>query len=166
MEKLMAENDNKKLNPQIHVFTLGIRELREITIYPLSVADQFKLSDIIADAADKLAKKQVNVNTMKNKDFVKLFMELFKENANKIIKLVTDEDIGKGDYLEELTNTQLVELGDLIYVMNYESAAKNFMRLLDRAKSLFLSRKSSQESADNMDTDLMIASESLSETAA
>lgn len=165
----MAENDNKKLNPQIHVFTLGIRELREITIYPLSVADQFKLSDIIAEAADKLAKKQVNVNTMKNKDFVKLFMELFKENANKIIKLVTDDDkaVDKGhDYLEELTNTQLVALGDLIYEMNYESAAKNFMRLLDRAKSLFLSRKSSQESADTMDTDLMIASESLSEKAA
>lgn len=166
----MAENDSKKLNPQIYVFTLGIRELREITIYPLSVADQFKLSDIIAEAADELAKKQVNVNTMKNKDFVKLFMKLFKENANKIIKLVTDDDkahVGKNhDYLEELTNTQLVALGDLIYEMNYESAAKNFMRLLDRAKSLFLSRKSSQESADNTDTDLMIATESLSEKAA
>jgi membrane protease subunit (stomatin/prohibitin family) len=165
MEKLMAENDSKKLNPQIRVFEFGIRELREMTIYPLSVADQFKLSDIIADAADKLAKKQVNVNTMKNKDFVKLFMELFRENANKIIKLVTD-DSKTNDYLAELTNTQLVELGDLIYVMNYESAAKNFMGLLDRAKSLFLSKKSSQESADNMDTDLMIATESLSEKAA
>ena len=164
----MAENDSKRLNPQIHVFSIGVRELRDITIFPLSVADQFKLSDIIADAADKLAKKHVNVNTMKNKDFVKLFIDLFRENANKIIRLATDDRIAtkEWDYLAEMTNFQLVTLGEMIYDMNFESAAKNFMGLLDRAKSLFLSRKSSQESADSTDISSIMSIVEPSERAA
>lgn len=37
------------LNPQIRTTEIGIKSLRTITIYPLSLADQFNVSDIIAE---------------------------------------------------------------------------------------------------------------------
>ena len=41
----------KDLNPQIVDVEIGIRSLRKITLYPLSVTDQLKMSDLITKAS-------------------------------------------------------------------------------------------------------------------
>ena len=38
------------VNPQVKSIKLGVRTLRKITIYPLSVADQLELTDMITEA--------------------------------------------------------------------------------------------------------------------
>ena len=45
------------LNPKIKTIELGIEELHTYTIYPLSMADEFKLFDTISDVAEKISEE-------------------------------------------------------------------------------------------------------------
>ena len=42
-------NEDRKLNPQIRIVEVGKKDLREVSIYPLSMKDQTDLSDIISE---------------------------------------------------------------------------------------------------------------------
>ena len=39
-----------RLNPQVAEVEIGVRNLRKITIYPLSIADQLSTTDLVSEA--------------------------------------------------------------------------------------------------------------------
>lgn len=139
------------LNPQIKSIEVGVREVREAVVYPLSMKDQMALPEVLIDAFGKLAHldyvetaknavkdkvaKEKSGNTQEESADVKTFkiaFELIEKNIDYILEKCTD-----GVTTEELTNDQFVELVDVIFAVNYEGAAKKVLDLVGRVKSLF-----------------------------
>jgi hypothetical protein len=122
------ENEMSVLNPDIQEIVIGVRKLRRIKIYPLSVVDQLKITDIVQEALGIfLASKESN-----DVAFVALLIALLKTNASKILSLVLDPDENPDKVLEEMTNNQLSELGTILYQVNYEVISKNVSGLLKK----------------------------------
>ena len=83
----MSEND-QKLNPQIAEVEVGIRNLRKINVYPLSMADQIKLTDTITKAiAEQLASASGSDIAV-----ISFITNLIKGNIGTILTMTTDED--------------------------------------------------------------------------
>jgi len=115
---------NKTINPAIRATTIGVRKLREISIYPLSVGEQLKLGDVITEVVTKfvagMEKKQgsgASVASMENVALVEFIIDLIQTNIKKVISIATDEDADKT--LDDMTNEQLVDFATIIYEMNY-----------------------------------------------
>ena len=124
----MENPDSKRLNPDIKEVKIGVRRLRTIKVYPLSAADQFKLSDIITKGLQTFLASEGEVDIA----FVSVMMGLIRENIGTVLELVTDEkDRGK-NILEDLTNNQIVEIADIIYEVNYMALQKKVTSLLEK----------------------------------
>lgn len=146
--------DAQKLNPSIHVTYYGKRELKPITIYPLSVGDQLKITDIIAGVIGDIADKQV-VGGMNNYAYVNLILATIKDNINKLIPMVSDlKEEEVPEFLDNLTNDQLMEIVDIIWTNSYEPSVKKGQDLFARMRKLFPSKRSLQASSNGIqDTD-------------
>ena len=124
----------EKINPRVKVTTIGIRALREIPVYPLSVMEQLNLSNVISDAIAEFfaAKGQLTTNKLElkteNIEFVKMIIDILKTNIIRIIKLTTDEE-GE-DVLKEMTNDQLADYIDILYQDNYGKIVKKVTDLI------------------------------------
>jgi len=121
-----------KLNPQVRTVTIGVRTLRKIKVYPLSLKDQLDLSDLIISALQKY--NEIVADTKKSdmqilSEVGGFVMEFINENIDRIIDKITDtdEDI---NLLEHITNDQALEIGKIVYEVN-------FAKLLKNVKSLF-----------------------------
>ena len=77
----------KNLNPQITDVEIGIRSLRKITVYPLSVSDQFKMSDLITKALQKFFLREDQDDVA----FIAFLLGLIKKNLVSILELICDE---------------------------------------------------------------------------
>ena len=149
----------KDLNPQITNVPVGKRNLREIIIYPLSIGDQLKMSDLITKALQKffVGSKKGDV------EYVTFLLDLIKRNVIRILEYVMEEKVSNA-FLDDITNFQLSEIAKTIYEMNYESPAKNAESLLSQVKSLFLLGGQLPKSVnDTLDIDLPTSSEDHSE---
>ena len=156
-----------KLNPQINTVEVGVRSVREVTVYPLSLNDQFKVSRILTKAFQEISERLQAplieeseepsgmaegvsggvasvVEQLSDMDIVGLVAETIQINLTTILDLVTtpEEKIG----MDELTNNQFYALAELIYEVNYEESAKNFLNLFKKAARLSHSKRSSPES--------------------
>ena len=123
-EKTDATQDEKRLNPQITETDIGVRSLRTITIYPLSMADQIKMTDLITEALNAFFMQE-------NKEdiaFVGFMTELIKKNMNRIMAMIADVKKNES-LLSDMTNYQASEIAKIIYEVNYESVAKNLKSL-------------------------------------
>ena len=122
------ENEMEILNPDIQEVTIGVRKLRKITLYPLSVVDQMKVTDLFQEALGIfLANK--NAGDMQ---FVALFISILKTNLSKILALVTDPEEDPEKLLAEITNNQLSVISNVLYEMNYAMISKNVASLLKK----------------------------------
>jgi len=122
------ENEMEILNPDIQEVTIGVRKLRKITLYPLSVVDQMKVTDLFQEALGVfLANK--NAGDMQ---FVALFVSIIKNNLAKILALVTDPEEDSEKLLTEITNNQLTVIANVLYEMNYALISKNVASLLKK----------------------------------
>jgi hypothetical protein len=136
-----------KINPQITTIEVGVRELREVTIFPLSFADQTRTARILAkvfqEVMDRLASLGEGLpegegslpfiaKQLSNIDIMEFVASTIQENIEIILQLVVDphEKIA----LDELTNEQLYTLVEMIYEVNYEATSKNFIALGKRAR--------------------------------
>jgi len=149
----------KDLNPQITSTKVGTRKLREIKIYPLSVGDQIKMSDLITKALQKffIGSDKGDV------EYVTFLLDLIRKNIVRILEYVMDEKVSNA-FLDDITNFQLSEIAKIIYEVNYESPAKNVESLLSQAKNLFLlGGQLPQSVKDTLDMDLSTTSENHSE---
>lgn len=157
-----TKEEQKKLNPQITETEVGVRNLRNITIYPLSMADQFKMTDLITDSMNAFFGRDEEQGDI---EFVNFLVGLVRKNIGHILTMVTDEKKGE-ELLKDLTNAQAAGIAEIIYNVNYDVIAKNFKSLFDKVKNLFPSeRPLAQFVSDTPDTDLTTSTEEAGETA-
>lgn len=150
-----------RLNPQIKDVEIGIRNLRSIKIYPLSVSDQLTATNLVTSALQVfMTNKDVKNNDLL---FVAFMLEQIRTNASEILKMVLDETESPEAVLKEMSNEQMMVIVKAIYEVNYESLSKNVKSLLEKKKES-VSERQSQQSVKSMDTNSMISSENLGET--
>jgi hypothetical protein len=166
-EEIMSPEKEKrqsKLNPQITDTEIGVRELRKITIYPLSMADQLSMTDLITEAIQTFfTGAQGFESEEQDMEFMAFVVGLIKENLSKVIEFVTDE---KGeDVLQDLTNEQASVIATIIYDVNYEPVIKNSQSLAERIRNLIASRSTrpSPQSVNDTDIDSTISTDGPSE---
>jgi len=111
---------------------VGIKNLKKITIYPLSFAAQKKFAGKIAELIEEFS-KQAEDDESSTLKMVNLIIGLLEENIVEISNLVTEDDID----LENVTNDQILDLCTNIYEMNYEGAGKKVKKLMENVKSLW-----------------------------
>jgi len=145
-----------RLNPQIKDVEIGIRNLRSIKIYPLSVSDQLTATNLVTSALQVfMTNKDVKNNDLL---FVAFMLEQIRTNASEILKMVLDETESPESVLKDMSNEQMMVIVKAIYEVNYESLSKNVKSLLEKKKES-VSERQSQQSVKSMDTNSMISSE-------
>lgn len=151
----MPDNTEKqgKLNPEIADIEVGVRYLRKVTFYPLSAGHQLKLTSII----ESVFKEMVAIEDG-NEDstvvFFKKVLEIVEENIGRVIEFICNEEPEK--LLDDMTNSQLVEVVAYVYKTNYEGPLKNLLSLFQREGesnwSELVLNQLSPPSAKSMDT--------------
>ena len=157
-------NEMEVLNPDIQEVTVGVRKLRKITLYPLSVVDQMKVTDLFQEALGAfLANKEAG-----DLQFVALFIAIIKTNLAKVLALVIEPEEDSEKLLTEITNNQLTVIANVLYEMNYALISKNVSGLLKKlpqtVKKESPLERPLQPSVKSMDIDSMIFLGNLGET--
>jgi len=107
----MPEND---LKPKIETAWIGIEEMQEIKIYPLSMADQQSAFATIAEAVRFFTEAEDKADV----DFIKGVIDLVMKNFVDILTMVT-RGVDVSSLLPETTNEQAVNIGEIIYKNNF-----------------------------------------------
>ncbi len=156
----MESNGLDILNPDIREAVVGIKSLRKIKIYPLSVVDQFKVTDLFTETLGLfLANKGIA-----DAQLLALLISVLKDNLPKVLKFAIDEEEDIDKLLSEMTNNQFIVIATLLYEMNYEIISKNVSSLLKKlpqTQKVSPSVRPLPQSAVSMDTNLTTSSESL-----
>lgn len=155
-------DEDKQMNPDITNLTYGKKELKILVVYPLSIGDQFKVTNMITEIVKNLVE---NKGTAADYAFMTAIMNALEKNLSKILSLVADiVEAEANDIVNSLTNTQFVALVETIWTVNYEPALKKGQDLFDRGKLLFASRRSSPSSSNaTPSTDLKTSTEKVTE---
>lgn len=142
-------SNSAKMNPQISTVEVGIKSLREVFIYPLSVSDQFQLTDVITGVIQEVAGLEDDGGD--DMIVISIAINAIKTNLAKILEFVLDAN--ETISYDELTNTQLMEIVDIIFETNYEGLIKNLKRLQEKARILWSSAPSLPKSSVKQVTD-------------
>lgn len=129
-------------NPQIRRVSIGRKSQREIEILPLSISDQFRLSDLLNEALQFL----LGTSNKSNIAFMGFVIGLIQRNLNKILDMSTDiskpgwlKNLGRRclgkppikPLLRDITNEQALEIAVIIYEINYSEIVKKVESLLE-----------------------------------
>jgi len=129
-----------KLNPQVRQYEVGSRELREITVYPLSISDQNKMGTVIVEAVKVFAEKSKEYEDiasvkdgLENAGIITDVMAIITDNLGKILAIASDVPANEIDeVVGSMTNTQLTDIVIGIWELNYEGNIKNVRNLIKR----------------------------------
>lgn len=132
----MTENYN--LAPDIRKTTIGIRKPKEIIVYPVSIASE---NELLTEFVS-LFSSFTDLSGVSDAELINTIKDSIFENIEQIITHVTEEEID----LNEVTNNQLLALGEIIFEVNFEVLLKNGKGFIEKMKTLFLSMKPSPES--------------------
>jgi len=124
------------MNPDITSVEVGIRKLRNVTIYPLSVASQLEATDIIAKVMNEVAA----FDGLEDSQVIERFVSLIRSSLKDILSLVLDEK-EEIDF-NELTNPQLEMIVNVLFDKNYKDVVKNSKDLIGKMKPLLTSMRS------------------------
>jgi hypothetical protein len=119
-----------KLLPNTRKLVVGIREMKEVEVYPLSFGQQKKFADKVASALNEFSEK--NEEDLAVTDMAQMILTLIEDNIVALSEMVIEGGID----VESITNDQVVELATIIYEMNYEGASKNVLNLVNRMKNI------------------------------
>lgn len=159
--------DLKNLNPQIRTVEIGVRNLRNIKIYPMSIADQTKFISLIEDVLNSYFEHTQGEALTEGKLplFIRSLTTILGRNIEKLIELVLDPDeVTPDEFFKSVSNLQMSKILALIIEDNFEDPAKNVIGLTSRLKGLFqLMRPSHSSLNDTLNTDSKIFSENPSE---
>jgi len=126
--------DEQKLNPQIRRVEIGVKSLREISVYPLSMADQLEVTDLVAAAV----KTYVQSGDQSEAGVAQFLAEAIKENVTLLLKKATDAG---DEVLRDITNLQAATIAEILYEVNYESIMGKVRSLVEKIKKQFPSQK-------------------------
>ena len=131
--------DNRTINPEARTITIGARKPRQITIYPLSITDQMKLTDRFSEVVQEFG--QTDRENMTNETAIEQLKNLIKDNLPEVMSYVVDPDENDIPTLDEITNRNLYEIAKAIFEMNYEDIIKNFKDLFGRMSEMVNSQE-------------------------
>jgi len=153
----MPEDIDKNINPQITKMQFGVRSLREVDIYPLSLGDELKFLNIVGESLQKWSKVSGEVD---NKLIAfPLIADIIEKNIPLLIEFVTDDV-----KLEEVTNEQAIILAELIFDVNFGNLSKNARSLSEKMMLLFQPERQSPLSVNDIqDIDLNTSTKNDSE---
>ena len=120
------------LNPQIREISVGTKELRKVTIYPLSMADQFNMTDAIVAAAGQFS--TLDPKSLSDTAIVATMVNLIEENLQDLFNLLLDEE--EQIAFTELTNDQFTDVVAIVYEVNYENSIKKLQDLIGKIKGV------------------------------
>lgn len=118
---------DSQLNPEVAVTVIGIRDLRKIKLYPLSIGDQLELDDILRGALEEVTK--IDGSDQSVASFISSMMGIVRDNLPTLLAMVVDHEENAEQLMREITNNQAIEIAEIIYRQNYE-------RLLKKGRSL------------------------------
>lgn len=139
------------LNPRCKPIEIGVRTLRTITIFPMSMADEFKFTSTLTAAFQEFSaiekeesEKLENIlpeDTLSPRAVV-FIIQSIEKNLMEILKMVCEEPVT----MEDITNEQFAELCEVIYDMSFAGAVGKFQSLWNKIKSIFPQTKPSPNS--------------------
>lgn len=152
------------LNPDIRELQIGVRGLRTVTVYPLSVRDQLKTSSIVSSAVVTFFSGFEDADNVPDTDFAMFVSQLVGGNLESVVRMALADEPEDHDVLAEFTNKQLEELVRAIYEVNYSFLSSLFQTLTQKFKTVksLRSTTSLQTSVTDMDIDQLNSLESLS----
>ena len=99
------EDESKLLNPDIREITYGKKQLRKLTLYPLSAGDQFKVTNLVTGVVQELVRGQQEGKTG-DFAFMTAVMEALQKNLGQILILISDiSEEEAATVIDQLTNT-------------------------------------------------------------
>jgi len=116
------------LNPAVVTVSVGVREIREVKIYPLSMADQKKAKDAIFQVMDIFLDAKTSEVVLASKA-----IDAIADNLDMLLGLATDPD--DKVTIADITNDQFADIAEAIYTSSFEQAIKKFTGLVDRIKA-------------------------------
>jgi hypothetical protein len=128
--------DLDKLNPQIKKVKVGKKTLTQIDILPLSWTDQSVVLDKFFEVFLAGASSFAN---LKDVDVLIEVKKLITTNIELILQYVVDsEEIKPSEIMKVITNSQLLEIIEIIWEVNYaDPLEKRGMDLLTRIQKAF-----------------------------
>lgn len=134
--------DAARLNPKIHKPTIGIKTLREITIYPIAVMAEI-------DAIETLHNLFAAFTVKKNEEMSEMTWIAALANAVKsnIITLLgmamcVDSEEETKAILRDIDNEQFLNIVDIILSVNFgDGVADKFPLLMTKYKNMFLKKE-------------------------
>jgi len=130
----MPDRELKQLNPQIRDVQIGVRNLRNIKVYPPSLADQIKLMKIISEGAALWFRD--NPEGEMSPEAIAGILAVIQTNIGDVLKILMglEKKVQVDKVLKDLTNTQLANI--IIKVLE-----DNFLGPVKNVKSLFESQE-------------------------
>jgi len=136
------QKSEKNLIPEIKKVTVGIREPREVTIYPLSMYDQLQIMDRLTDLFEGLDDvRDLELSNVKNS--LGYLKTVIFDNMELLLEYITDEN--ERPTLSELTNNQFYAIAEIVFTVNFEGLIKNFTALAERASGLIKKKEQTEE---------------------
>jgi len=132
----MPGDDAAKLNPKVKTLDIGIRNPMTITLYPLSVAGQFRMTDLITDAFNS-AMSMTTDDARNPMAWVTTIVGTLQRNSAESLTLATCGEHKGEDLLEEIDNDQFLEVMEIIFEVNYQRAIEKAPLLADKYRHLF-----------------------------
>ena len=142
------------LNPQIREIDYGVRSLRKLKIYPMSMSDQKKFGELFKKVVEEYL-AQTPEGPMNQADllpFASFIVKLVGENIKEILKIITElRDNELATFFDDVTNTQMSQIIMAVVEENFESPSKNLIGLWETVAQLFPLERLSLPFSSDMD---------------
>lgn len=129
------------LTPDIREIPIGIRTIKMLKIYPLSIGDQLEMTDILSNILTTILEKTADAameaeQANEGFSFINEIVDLIKNNFRDFLVKVIDTDISPDDVMKDMSNKQAIALINILYEANYEEALKNGKDLIMKVKTV------------------------------
>ena len=132
--------ENKQIFDQgEYTFIYGKKNQYNLTLWPLSVGDQLKVSGLVTGFIGTLATILTSEERPNEAVVVDTAISLVANNITKIVALTADlpeDDERIVNLMDNMTNMQMAHLVEYIWETNYGSVRKNYAGLMEELGSL------------------------------
>ena len=123
------KTESENINPKVAYVEIGIRSLRKVKIYPLSLADETDLLEIVKEGFKELSQMGSSENSeLEVAGFISFLLDLFVTNLGEVLQKVIDEY--SPEMLKEIDNEQAFAIAEKMVEMNFGNVSKKVIRLL------------------------------------
>ena len=122
-----------------YTFIYGKKNQYNLTLWPLSVGDQLKVSGLVTGFIGTLATILTSEERPSEAAVVAMAVNLIAKDITKVVALTADlpeDDERIVNLLDNLTNMQMAQLVQYVWETNYDSVRKNYASLMEELGSL------------------------------